>query len=152
MIWQLVSGSYFTDCALRSLNPDIYMGNLYQSQRVHPYSSQAKQQQIYSQLRPELQWTLPDIYDLRTYSSTALENMTPARDPKQLAGAFSRTRDDGDMDSGCESGKTKQGLMRKGLDDNFLQSLLLLIFASSQQILNVLNGMPKYDVTRISYN
>ena len=34
MISQPVSGSYFTDFAFRSLNPYIYMGNLYQLQRV----------------------------------------------------------------------------------------------------------------------
>ena len=34
MISQPVSGSYFTDFAFRSLNPYIYMGNLYQLWRV----------------------------------------------------------------------------------------------------------------------
>ena len=35
LIPQPVSGSYFTNCALRNLNLYIDMGNLYQSQRVH---------------------------------------------------------------------------------------------------------------------
>ena len=32
---QRIWGSYFNEFAIQSLNPDIYMGNIYQSQRVH---------------------------------------------------------------------------------------------------------------------